>query len=455
MKNLTLEHIAEACDGQYYGDEDKKQQCITSVTTDSRMVETGALFVPIVGARADGHDFIEAVMEAGALCTLSEVKLGRVDFPYIKVKSTLQAVKDLAEYYLEQLDIPVVGITGSVGKTSTKEMIAAVLEQKYQVLKTQGNFNNELGLPLTVFRLRESDEVAVLEMGISDFGEMSRLAKIAKPDITVITNIGTCHLENLEDRNGVLKAKTEVFDYMKSDGITILNGDDDKLNTIEEVHGKVPVFFGKGEQNTYCATDIVNRGMNGTICQIHTPSGEFAATIQIPGEHMVMNALAAAAIGERLGLTKEQIAKGIASCEALGGRNHIIRANGLTVLDDCYNANPMSMRSGIDVLANTQGRKVAILGDMGELGSDERKLHYEVGVYLEKADIDLLIAVGPLAKEMVFGAKSINTDNKIQYYQTKEDLINSLDEIIEPGDSILVKASHFMGFDEIVQVLTK
>ena len=229
MKNLTLEHIAKVCNGSYHGSEAQAKQEVQSIFTDSRKAAKGGLFVPIKGARVDAHDFINQVMEAGALATLSEKDLGETNFPYIKVESSLQAVKDIAEFYLKQLEIPVVGITGSVGKTSTKEMIAAVLGQKYNVLKTQGNFNNELGLPLTVFGLRAEHQIAVLEMGISDFGEMHRLAKIARPDTCVITNIGLCHLEFLKSRDGILKAKTEIFDFLKEDGHVILNGDDDKL----------------------------------------------------------------------------------------------------------------------------------------------------------------------------------------------------------------------------------
>ena len=199
MKNLTLRNIARVCKGIYHGGEKELDQEVSSITTDSRKVEAGGLFVPIVGERADAHRFIPDVMEKGCIATLSERALEGADYPYIQVEASLQAVKDIAEFYLEQLQIPVVGITGSVGKTSTKEVIASVLKEKYRTLKTQGNFNNELGLPLTVFRLRDEDEIAVLEMGISDFGEMTRLAKIAKPDTCVITNIGTCHLENLGD----------------------------------------------------------------------------------------------------------------------------------------------------------------------------------------------------------------------------------------------------------------
>lgn len=221
------------------------------------------MFVPIVGERVDAHRFIPDVMAKGALVTLSERELSDADYPYIQITSSLQAVKDIAEFYLQQLQLPVVGITGSVGKTSTKEVIASVLKEKYRTLKTQGNFNNELGLPLTVFRLREDDQIAVLEMGISDFGEMTRLTRIAKPDTCVITNIGTCHLENLGDRDGVLKAKTEIFQSMQPSGHIVLNGDDDKLATVDGYHGVKPVFFGLDAKHDVYADQIVSRGLKG------------------------------------------------------------------------------------------------------------------------------------------------------------------------------------------------
>ena len=275
MKNLTLENIAKACNGSYHGSEAQANQEVQSIFTDSRKAAKGGLFVPIKGARVDAHDFINQVMEAGALATLSEKDLGETNFPYIKVESSLQAVKDIAEFYLKQLEIPVVGITGSVGKTSTKEMIAAVLGQKYNVLKTQGNFNNELGLPLTVFGLRAEHQIAVLEMGISDFGEMHRLAKIARPDTCVITNIGLCHLEFLKSRDGILKAKTEIFDFLKEDGHIILNGDDDKLITVTDVKGIKPVFFGVENKNGIWADEIESRGLNLIECRIHVKDESF------------------------------------------------------------------------------------------------------------------------------------------------------------------------------------
>ena len=453
MKNLTLEHIAAACHGTYYGSEEKKSQCIEAVTTDSRKVERGCLFVPIVGARADGHKFIDQVMKQGALATLSERPLGEVDFPYIQVESSLQAVKDLAAYYLEQLQIPVVGITGSVGKTSTKETIASVLAQKYRVLKTDANFNNELGLSLTVFRLREEDEMAVLEMGIDDFGQMHRLAKIARPETAVITNIGWCHLENLKTRDGILQAKTEIFDHLRENGHIIINGDDDKLSTVGTVHGIKPVHFGLDEKNEYYADEIESQGFRGISCRIHTPQGSFSALIPIPGRHMVYNALAGTAVGCMYGLTLEQIKQGIETLQSVSGRFHIIETGKYTVVDDCYNANPVSMKASLDVLKEAKGRKVAVLGDMGELGTDEAALHAEVGTHAGICGIDALYCAGPLCEYLAKAAKEADPQLEIRHFADRESLIAELPKLLQDGDQILVKASHFMEYGKIVEML--
>ena len=307
MKNLTIKNLTEVCSGTYYGPETVMDREVSSITTDSRKIEKDSLFVPIVGERVDAHRFIPDVMSKGALVTLSERELENADFPYIQVESSLQAVKDIAEFYLKQLQIPVVGITGSVGKTSTKEVIASVLKEKYRTLKTQGNFNNELGLPLTVFRLRDEDQIAVLEMGISDFGEMTRLTKIARPDTCVITNIGTCHLENLGDRDGVLKAKTEIFKSMNPEGHIVLNGDDDKLATVSEYNGIKPVFFGLNAERDVYADQIESKGLKGVACRIHLVEDAFDVLVPTPGIHMVYNALAAAAVGRIYGLSIEEI----------------------------------------------------------------------------------------------------------------------------------------------------
>lgn len=501
MKNLTLAHIASACGGKYVGEESLKNHEIAGAVTDSRQVEKDFLFIPVKGQRVDGHDFIPSVFEKGALATLSERPLAQCPGPYILVDSCLQALKDIAAYYRSQLSIPIVGITGSVGKTSTKEMIASVLSTRYRVLKTVGNFNNEIGLPLTILRIREEHEAAVVEMGISDFGEMHRLAAIARPDVCVITNIGTCHLETLGDRDGVLKAKTEIFDHMKPGASVVLNGDDDKLQTIKNAGGNIPLFYGMGEVDlkrdfggnpggepdaaevpgsfTGCRDgraklsifmdEVENLGLKGTRAKLHTPKGDITVEIPIPGSHNLYNAMAAAGVGLSLGLTLSEIREGIANAKTISGRTNLVKVGGVLIIDDCYNANPMSMRASLDVLKNALGRTIAVLGDMRELGEEEKRHHYEVGAYAVKAGVDILFCVGALSKEMERGAREAlaRRENKtvqaqredgtmqIYYYDTRDKMLPKLLAVVKAGDTVLVKASHFMDFARVVEALKR
>ncbi|MDO4633421.1 MAG: UDP-N-acetylmuramoyl-tripeptide--D-alanyl-D-alanine ligase [Eubacteriales bacterium] len=456
MKNMTLANIAAACNGRYIGSEADREREVSEVVIDSRAAKEGSLFVAIRGERVDAHRFIPAVFAQGALCVICEEAPESPAGACIVVESSLQAIKDIAEFYRKQLNLKVVGITGSVGKTSTKEIIASVLSEKYQVLKTQKNFNNELGLPLTVFRLREEHEIAVLEMGINHFGEMHRLSKIARPDVAVITNIGECHLEFLGDRDGVLRAKSEIFDFLTKDGTVILNGDDDKLASVKEVHGKKTVFYGCQEKDGIYADQIEYLGLRGVKCCIHMEDEAFEVMIPIPGYHMVLNALAAATVGHAFGLTKEEIARGIEKLETLDGRMHLIEQNGLTVIDDCYNANPVSMKSSLRVLSNAPGRKIAVLGDMGELGEDEIALHREVGAFAAEVGIDLLLCVGTLSKELVQEAADRNPKLQTIWAVDTEEALQKLQSFgLKEGDYILVKASHFMHFEKLVSDLTK
>lgn len=462
MKNMTLENIEKACGGRYIGTEAEKKTEVLGVVIDSRQVESGYLFVAIPGEKVDGHKFIPDVFAKGAAAVLSEQQLEDPAGPYILVESTTKALRDLAEYYRKSLDIKVVGITGSVGKTSTKEMIASVLSEKYRVLKTEGNYNNEIGLPLTIFKIRAEHQVAVLEMGISEFGEMHRLATMANPDICVITNIGLCHLENLKTRDGILKAKTESFAHLKKDGIAILNGDDDKLSTIRQVGDKEPVFYGMEEKMEYredakksvYATGVENLGLYGMQARIHTPEGERDVRIPIPGEHNVYNALAATAVGLSLGLSLDQISSGILKAKTIGGRTNLLNTGSMTVIDDCYNANPVSMKASIDVLATAEGRKIAVLGDMGELGENEKKLHYEVGEYLAKKEIDVLFCAGELSEEIAKAAQKESKTCEVYYFKTRDALLEQLLPFLKKGDTVLVKASHFMEYPKIVKALT-
>lgn len=457
MKELTLAQIAEACGGTLIGGDEAKEYTVTGVEIDSRRVKAGDLFVAIPGEKVDGHKFIPDVLKKGAYA-LSQQRLD-VDGAYILVEDTITAMKRLARFYRNTLDIKVVGITGSVGKTSTKEMIASVLGTKFRVHKTQGNFNNGIGLPLTIFQIEKEHQVAVLEMGISEFGEMHELADMAQPDIMVITNIGLCHLENLKTRDGILKAKTESFAHLKPDGVVILNGDDDKLSTVEQVAGRKPVFYGiKGRnlcETSVCADAVTEHGLEGMTAEFHTPQGDMEVFIPIPGEHNVYNALAATCVAEQLGLSMDEIKCGIAAASTISGRTNLIHTKGMTVIDDCYNANPVSMKASLDVLSKAGGRKIAVLGDMGELGEDEKKLHYEVGTYAGTLPIDLLFCVGTLSGKLAEGAKKQNPALTVKHYATREEMTEELLATVKEGDAVLIKASHFMEFPKVVAALTE
>ena len=462
MKNMTPEAIAKACDGRYTGPESIINREVTGVVIDSRKVEEGNLFIPIKGARVDGHDFIPQVFEKGALLVLSEKELPEGTGPYILVDSTQEALKKIAAYYRSVLKIRVVGVTGSVGKTSTKEMIASVLSQKYNVLKTEGNFNNEIGLPLTVFRLREEHKVAVLELGISHFGDMKPLGEIARPDICVITTIAECHLENLGDRDGVLKEKTDIFTYMKPGGVAVLNGDDDKLATVKDAGGRAPVFYGKGPGRQVRAENITPRGIEGTDCRIVMGDDAIEVHISVPGEHMVYNAMAAAAVGRLLGLSPEDIREGIIKAGTIAGRCNILHRDRITIIDDCYNANPHSMRAALDLLSQAEGRKIAVLGDMFELGSEEYELHYNIGKYAAEKGIDFLLCVGERSEYMKKGAEDAleltsrgprSHMRKVIHMPDLDSMPEVLKGLLEPGDTVLIKASHSMGFEKILEMI--
>lgn len=459
MKNLTLENIARVTGGQLHiGKNYEESKEATCVVIDSRLIEEGGIFVATKGAKVDGHDFIPQVMEKGALCAICECKPESDDYSYILVDDSFAALKSVAKFYRSVLDIKIVGIIGSVGKTSTKELVASVIGTKKNVLKTSGNFNNEVGVPLTICRIRDEHEVAVVEMGISDFGEMSRLADIVRPDAVVMTNIGPCHLEKLIDLDGVLKAKTEVFDYMADDSILVLNRQDAKLSTVTKSGNKRIVFYGDGS-DVY-ADKVKSHGLAGTEFELNLHGKKANARVNLPGEHMIINSLAAAAIGYEWGLSLEQIVDGIALAQGLKGRCNIIENEEYVIVDDCYNANPKSMKAAIDMIGDATGRKVAVLGDMFELGADENALHAEIGSYAMEQGVDLLICIGNLSKHMYDAAllkkEEIAGSSQAVYCETKKDLLDNAmgsRPLFQKGDTILIKASHGMSFEEIVDYL--
>ena len=447
MKSFTISEIIDASQGRFFGDLDLLSKEASFITTDSRKAGKGGVFAAIVGERVDGHSFIPQCMELGMLCSIAE-RAPSDGSAYILVDDTQAALRKIAKAYREKFDIPFVGISGSVGKTSTKEIIASVLAEHFHTHKTQGNFNNALGVPITLFALEQTHTAAVIEMGISDFGEMSVLAEMAQPSIAVLTNVGKCHLENLKDLEGVMKAKTEMLRYLEEGGTVVLNGDDENLRKAEIPEGAKVIYYGLGENNDIFATDIKSDNESFTDFTVHTADGTFKARINSLGNHMVQNALAAVGVARTLGLSEKEIIDGLENYRTIGGRANIIKTEKLTVIDDCYNANPESMKASLKTLANFDGRRVALLGDMKELGEKEKELHFEIGKLAAELKLDLLITVGDLALEMYKAARPYID---AEWYQSIEEAKLYMYEMLTIGDTVLVKASHSMKFDELVE----
>ena len=449
MKNFTISEIIDASGGKFFGDLDLLSKEASFITTDSRKATKGGVFAAIVGERVDGHSFIPQCIELGMICSIAE-RTPSDGSAHILVENTPEALRKIAKAYREKFDIPFVGISGSVGKTSTKEIIASVLAEHFHTHKTQGNFNNALGVPITLFALEETHTAAVIEMGISDFGEMSILAEMAQPDIAVLTNVGKCHLENLKDLEGVLKAKTEMLKYLKKGGTVVLNGDDVNLRKAEIPEGAAVIYYGLGGDNDIFATDIKSDHESFTDFTVHTKEGEFKARINSLGNHMVQNALAAVAVAKTLGLTEKEIVDGLENYRTIGGRANIIKTEKLIIIDDCYNANPESMKASLKTLSNFDGRRVALLGDMKELGEKEKELHFEIGSLAAELNLDLIITVGDLALEMY---KAARPKIDAEWYQSIEEAKLYMYENLTIGDTVLVKASHSMKFDELVELI--
>ena len=455
MERLTLGEILTAVNGTLLGEFGDLSVTVDRVETDSRTVHPGSLFVPLVGERFDGHAYINSALEAGAAgCFTARERESYLPGKfYIKVTSPLRALRDLAGYYREKFPIPLIGITGSVGKTTTKDMVAAVLGMKYNVLKTEGNMNSREGMPLTLLRLNSSHEIAVIEMGMSQAGEIDYLSEIAKPDVAVITNVGDAHIENLGSRENILKAKCEIFNHLKPGGMAVLNADDELLSALKGTLPFETVLYGSSRQAEYRAKDI-STGQSSICCTAVTPQGEYEMEIPALGQHMIYPAMTAAAVGARFGLTGEQIAEGILQFEPTKMRMNVLRrGQNITILNDTYNANPQSMRAAIGVLGDSKSAfKMAVLGDMFELGSLAPALHSGVGEYLGKAGIHCLVAVGELSEHMAAAARSAGVP-MVFHCPDKGAAIPVLKEHVKPDSTILVKASRGMAMEELVDYL--
>lgn len=424
---------------------------VTGVTTDSRAVQPGQLFIPLVGERFDGHAYISKALEGGAAGCLTaaapETLLpGKL---YIQVADTRLALKALASWYRDKFDLPVVQVTGSAGKTTTKEMIASVLSQRYNTLRTEGNFNNDIGAPLTLLRLMPEHQAAVIETGMNHFGEIRYLGEMVRPDIAVITNVGDAHIENLGNtRQGILRAKCEIFENLTPKGVAVLNGDDELLNTV--TLPQTILRCGVGDGCGVRVTDIDDRGLEGVACTVTIEGEHYRLTTSAPGRYMIYPMAMAAAIGRRLGLTGEEIAAGVAAYTTVGSRMHLIRLPGeRLVIDDCYNANPQSMAEGLRMLAASPAQhRVAVLGDMGELGQLTAQAHRDMGALTRRLGLTA-VAVGEKMHALT------ETDPQAQWFATVEEAMPAIRQLFTPGTAVLVKASHAMHFESIVKELEK
>ncbi len=448
MVPFKLRQALLACGGRFYGDEALLEREVPDITIDSRAVRPGFLFVPIKGDRFDGHDFITAARKSGALCCLSERPLD--SGPFILVDSSLAAFQSIAEYYRSLFAIPVVGITGSVGKTTTKELIAGVLEQKYSILKNEGNLNNQTGVPITVLRMEPRHEAAVIEMGTNHFGEIRNLSRIARPRVCVLTNIGEAHLEFLGSKEGILAAKSEMLEYMEPGGAVVINGDDEYLATLTDKYPGA-VTYGLGENNRVRAKDTHDLGLEGTRFTACFDGTQMRLHVPSPGAHMVLNSLAALAVGRLLGVGEEQIKQGVESFAPAAGRMSVIDTGNIKIINDAYNANPTSMAASICVAAKAGGRSVCILGDMFELGENEREYHRETGRKAAEEGVDLIVCAGELSRHTYEGAKERGAN--APHFPDKESMLKALPDIIKKGDTVLVKASHGMRLETVAEWL--
>lgn len=443
---LTLRQIEQATGGRLYGEDVR----LSSVVIDSREAKAGALYVAIRGERFDGHDFCEAAVQNGAEAVVCE-KEPRTNMPYVLVKDTRQALLDIAGLYRDtRKDVKLIAVTGSVGKTTTKEMTHAVLARKYNTLKTEGNLNNEIGMPKTLFRITPETQAAVIEMGMNHFGEIARMTAAAKPDAAIITNIGVSHIEFLGSRDGILKAKTEVINGMPVGAPLLVNGDNDKLKDFTDSRCRVVRFGIDAPHADIRAEDIVEE--NGTTRFTVRFNGS-AQSVKIPlmGRHQVYNALAAFGAGLLFDVPPADIAEGLAAYTPAGMRQRIRQVNGITVIEDCYNASPDSQRAALNVLAETKAsRRIAVLGDMLELGTYSEEAHRQVGAYAAQSGIDALYCCGTAAKAM---AKAAEDAVPTAYFTNKDDLFAALSAALRPGDAVLFKASRGMAFEEVIQKL--
>lgn len=443
MLPTTALQIASATGGELLGSPDST---ITEISTDSRTISPGALFVPLKGGNFDGHDYIDMALDKGAAAVICArlPETVRADRAYIRVSDTKWALRDLASWYRGKFDIPVVQITGSMGKTTLKELLAGILSQRYNTLKTPGNLNGDIGAPLTLLSLLPEHQAAVIETGMDEFGQIRWLGEAVRPDIAVITNVGDVHLSHFGSREDILRAKAEIFENLRPGGLAVLGGDDRLLRTLRL--DRETVLCGFSGDCGVRVEELEERGLEGVDCAVVTAKDRYPLSIPVPGRHMAGLAAIAVAAAERLGLTREEIVRGAAAYAPADNRLRVERLRGGRIMiNDSYNANPRSVQADLAILArHTGGKRIALLGDMTELGSAEEPGHRAVGECAGRLGIDVLLAVGERSGRWMVPAARESGCLDVRWYESRDGARDDLLALFGPGDALLVKASHFL-----------
>lgn len=453
VKQMTAADIAHAVGGVLHGGD----VAVTGISTDTRTIGPGMLFVAIRGPVHDGHLFVAEALDKGAVLVLADDRAEMPDeIPHIRCGDTVKGLGELAAWHRSRFRIPVVAVTGSVGKTSTREMIAASLSTRYRVLKTKGNYNNEIGLPLSVLELDDTHQAAVFELGMSGLGEIGHLSRIVRPDIAVITNIGLSHIEKLGSRQNILRAKLEIIEGMGPEGVVILNGEDELLKGLRGLLRFKTLYYGMDEATDIQGYEAASLGENGMAFKTSIAGQDGSFTIRAPGLHSVSNALAALAVCHVLGLRQTDVEEGLQRYAGEKMRMNIFNRRGIKVINDAYNAAPASMKAALSVLAELGAgrRTVAVLGDMLELGDWSRDAHLDVGRQAAALKLGLLIGIGKEADWYLSGALEMGMKRKqMQGYATVEEAAAALADALEPGDVVLFKASRGLRFDRLAEQL--
>ena len=450
MLELNLQEIVKATKGALLKEAYVKE--IKAVSTDTRKIEEGTMFIALKGENFNGNNYVlEAFNKGAKIAIVDEVKCDlnelKEDVALIKVQNTGRALMDLAKFYREKLGLKVVGITGSAGKTSTKDLVAAVLSDKYKVFKTKGNFNNEIGLPLMILELDSTYDVAILEMGMRGLGQIKELAEIASPDLGIITNIGISHIEILKTRENILKAKMEIATFFDKNNTLVVCGNDDFLGALPNAEYKI-VKTGVGENFKIGAKNIALEELSSKFT-VYDGEKEEEFSLDMPGEHNISNLMLGIAIAKELGVSFEEMKRGLKNIEATSMRLELIKKDGFSILNDCYNSSPVAVKSAIDVMKNIEGkRRIAVLGTMRELGHKSEEAHEEIGKYAKENGIEKVLCFGDFSENIKEGYGEGCT-----VYENKEELIKDLLNIICDGDIILVKASRSLKFEEITKAL--